>query len=129
MEPKPKTAFKTCPLCRTRWDSLGELLEDPTVEFLGFQPGPVSSGSGLLLFNHRRCVTTMALPLANFQALGQAPMFRVAACAAGLKNDLCLRDTQSPDCPPECICQYVWGIICIILNWPKRPRPRREAGA
>jgi hypothetical protein len=54
-----ETAIKRCS-CGVLWKTYENLIDDPCVSLLGFQPGP-DECEGAYLFNHTVCGNTIAL--------------------------------------------------------------------
>lgn len=126
MEPKGDTVrgetpdvFKTCPGCRTAWLSRSDLLHDRGVRFLGFQPGANEHRSGLFLFNHQNCGTTLALDVSALESLSHCPVLGLSQCSAGQSSKHCLSGSSGEPCPLYCMCGFVEDVVRTIHSWPK----------
>lgn len=68
--------FKKCNMCGKAWESPDELLDDPGMEFAGYQPHFREPRKGLFLFTHivPSCGSTLAVDLADFAYLSPDPL-------------------------------------------------------
>jgi hypothetical protein len=112
-------SFKTCPKCGTPWRSCADLLRDPRVRLLGYQPGPLSFERGFFLFNHAVCGTSLALELPSLESLVQIPILALSTCSRGEVPDACLREDADQVCPLFCVCSFVQAVRRVIEVWPK----------
>ena len=60
--------YKRCQNCGIEWQNRNLFLADPDVYPLGFQPHFNDDVKGIVIFHHQvsNCLTTMAIPLAEF---------------------------------------------------------------
>jgi hypothetical protein len=120
MTPRPQSAlFKTCPMCGDLWGYRADFLSDPYVIFLGYQPGAFLESSGGFLFNHVRCGTTLAVPLATFLDLSPEPEITDSCATRGVQEEFCLGRKENKICPPQCRCASVAHSARVLQNWPK----------
>jgi hypothetical protein len=68
--------FKACTMCGKGWESPDALLDDPGMEFAGYQPHFREPRRGLFLFTHAvpGCGSTFAVDLAEFAHLAPDPL-------------------------------------------------------
>jgi hypothetical protein len=118
---------KTCPSCGKRWDTPCELLQDPEVQLSGYQPALSAHKSGLLLFLHRPCGTTMALDLLLVNDLVGKPILASCGGAEREAAALCLSREEGQPCPNLCVCEFVATAIATVKSWPKIPPPPQPA--
>jgi hypothetical protein len=119
MSVRVTAGFKTCPGCENTWLSRNELLGDPQVRLLGFQPVASGHEAGLFLFHHEKCGTTLALDLPSLGSLSRRPMLALSHCSAGVSTDYCLSKLGGGPCPLYCVCEFVAEVAGLIQAWPK----------
>ncbi|MDD3276494.1 MAG: hypothetical protein PHP93_05535 [Kiritimatiellales bacterium] len=106
-------SFKTCPNCKTVWETLNVFLNDPFIEFAGYQVNFEDLKGGLFYFSHTttECGTTLALPVGKFTALSDRPMLASKGRQPDGCPNLCVRQKSLDPCPVECECIWVREII------------------
>jgi hypothetical protein len=119
MKTHASQSFKTCPACGKCWSSRNDLLSDPTIRLLGFQPGANGFRSGLFLFHHRTCGTTLATELGALESLSRLPVFALSQCTENFAPAYCLARLGGKPCPLYCVCEFVSEVLAIIRQWPK----------
>ena len=127
------TVFKACPACHAEWRSEASMLRDPDVRLIGFQLlsdgcQPGSCQSGVFVFSHETCGTSLAMETAAAVGLthGSIPVLSRSACSVGRGGDHCLGARAGGECPRECICEFVWRVTRLIRDWPKDPSSARR---
>ncbi len=111
--------FKQCNVCKTRWESREEFLEDPDIDTIGYQVNFEELSAGMFLFNHS-CGTTLALKAEDFLDLYDGPIFTEKAAGTEQCPGYCLYRKRLDSCPVKCECAYVREIIQIIRKWDKK---------
>ncbi len=114
--------FKTCTMCEQTWMNRDRFLEDPEVEFIGYQANLAELEAGFFLFQHNRpgCETAMAVTVSDLSDLQQGPVFSERKSGSSTCRGYCKRRSDLSLCPVECECAYVQDIIQIIRQWQKR---------
>jgi hypothetical protein len=112
-------ALKVCPACGAQWRSCSELLQDPGVKLTGYQPALHADCSGLLLFLHQPCGTTMGLELMAFHALVPKPILTPPGSVETSATRYCLARQGDEDCPRKCVCEFVSATLDAVQKWPK----------
>lgn len=110
--------FKQCPCCGEAWTTREDFLGSPSVQIVGYQVNPKYLKSGLFLFNHLTCGTTMAIEVRPFADLYDGPVFEENLRGTSECPEHCLYKDDLQRCPAKCECAYVREIIQIIKNWP-----------
>jgi hypothetical protein len=113
--------FKVCTSCKHVWPERDDFLSDANVELVGYQPHFEELVAGLLLFNHLKCGSTLALTVEEVQDLYSGEIF--SQRLTGMPGCLGLCQHQHGDlhpCPNKCECAWVRRILAIVHEWPKR---------
>ncbi len=105
------------------WPSLAAILDDPEVELQGYQPSITPSHSGLVLFRHNRCGTTMALDLPSLETCATARAAKLPPGEVKAPPTICLGMQEGLPCPPDCVCGTVASILEGVQGWPKKAAP------
>ena len=111
--------FKLCPKCGQAWESCVELLTDPEVRLLGYQPRANGHRDGFFMFNHTRCDTSFGVSLPSFKSLCPLPLLSSAQGMLPNAPEFCLAARERKPCPSECVCAFVQKVSLTIRNWPK----------
>jgi len=111
-------AFKTCPHCGKIWPNREVFLADPRLEVIGYQVDFEAIESGLFLFNHHDCKTTLAVHAGSFKDLHHAPFFSERKTGSESCPGYCLRLEELKPCPAECACAWVRDVLQIIRQAP-----------
>jgi hypothetical protein len=107
--------FKTCPLCKTRWDTRSDFLADPSLKIIGYQVNFNHLSAGLFLFNHS-CNTTLAIQAGELFDLYDGPIFTDRKTGGPECPAYCLHESVLHRCPAKCECASVREVIQIIKN-------------
>jgi hypothetical protein len=101
------------------------LLQDAEVQLSGYQPAISADDSGLLLFLHRPCGTTLALDLMLVNDFVDKPILAPSGGAQKATTAFCLSREEGQPCPNQCVCEFVSTAIAAAQSWPKIPPPPR----
>jgi hypothetical protein len=112
-------AFKKCPHCGKVWLNRDVFLADAGLEVIGYQVDFEAIESGLFLFNHHDCKTTLAVPAGSFMDLHPGPFFSERKTGLESCPGYCLRQNELAPCPAECACAWVRDVLQIIRQKPK----------
>ncbi len=115
-------AYKTCSCCGRVWPSRDGLLADPEVDLVGYQAFFTNLELGLLLFDHRACGTTMAVPVQRFRDLAPGPVVSERLTGAPGCTELCMQARVLAPCPQRCECAWVRDLLQVVRAWPKEQR-------
>jgi hypothetical protein len=113
--------FKVCTFCGETWKSREAFLADPCVRVIGYQVSFQSLETGIFLFNHEACRTTLAIDASYFTDLYSGPTFAVRKTETEDCPAYCLRKNEIRPCPAECECAYVRAVLDMIARWEKAP--------
>ena len=114
--------FKGCS-CGSSWTSREAFLGADDVQLVGYQANFRELELGLILFRHRACKTTMALPAGYFSDLYGGKTFALPLTRTSACPEYCLHKEELRPCPAECECAYVREVLQIIRQWPKGKGP------
>jgi hypothetical protein len=89
-------------------------LEDPQVVLTGYQVNFTVLKSGLFLFNHLECKTTLTLKAELFVDMYSGPIFTERLKDTEECSEHCLYENNILPCPAKCECAYVRQIVDII---------------
>jgi hypothetical protein len=118
-KPKTETTFKKCTSCGYLWQLREDFLDDPTTAVVGYQVNFDHLHLGLILFNHLKCGTTLAIPADKFKDLYNGPIYNDRLTGTEQCNEHCLHEKDLEPCPEKCECAYVREILQIVRRWPK----------
>ena len=90
------------------------------VELVGYQPHFEELVAGLMLFNHLKCGSTLALTVKELQDLYAGEVFKKRLTGSTECLGLCLHRDELKPCPAQCECAWVRQILEIVHEWPKR---------
>ncbi|MBU1043134.1 MAG: hypothetical protein KJ915_01895 [Candidatus Omnitrophica bacterium] len=111
--------FKQCPSCAFKWTSRNSFLADSTLAIHGYQVDFEDLVSGLFLFTHSDCGTTMAIRAEKFTDLYSGQIFETCCKGSAECPQYCLLKDELRPCPVKCECAYVREVLQIIKAWPK----------
>jgi hypothetical protein len=117
---KQQAPFKVCSSCQHVWQARDDFLADTDVELIGYQPHFEELVAGLLLFNHLKCGSTLALTVEDLQDLYTGEIFKKRLTGSTECLGLCLHRGELKPCPNMCECAWVRQILEIVHEWPKR---------
>lgn len=107
---------KRCNCCLTEWRSREEFIDDPCIELIGYQVNFDDLQLGFLLFNHRACGSTLALPVAIFRDMYEGPVYQARATGGPECPGYCIKEKCLDSCGARCECAYVREIISVVLS-------------
>lgn len=120
--------YKQCPCCQNYWLTREELLQDASVELIGYQANFIYLELGFFLFNHLDCESTIAIPANRFRDLYDGPVFAQRLYGTEFCQGLCEDIEYLDPCENQCECAYVREIMQVIRSWPKAmPQLSRSA--
>ncbi|MEI6167022.1 MAG: hypothetical protein WCS52_07490 [bacterium] len=113
--------FKKCTGCGHHWGSREAFLSDPAIKLIGYQVNFVELETGYFLFNHLdpACLTTLALPVAQFRNMYQGEVYDIRMTGSVKCPGHCLHDKNMTACPAKCECSFVREVMQVVLRWPK----------
>ena len=116
--------FKRCNMCGKTWSDLDEFLDDPSLEFIGYQANFDELELGFYIFNHNLegCHTSLMLNVQHFKCLYSGPMFTERMTGGPECLGLCLKRDCFDRCPAQCECAFAREVMRIILD-------RKKAGS
>jgi len=116
------TPVKTCPTCKTIWNTLDEFLSDPELKLAGYQVHPDDLEGGIFFFTHHHegCFTTLAIPITALLSLNDRPLLAKRDEQLCIGSEFCVHQGDlSPRRPVKCECAWVRDILQTIRTWPK----------
>jgi hypothetical protein len=116
---KTATPFKKCTSCGHLWQLRQDFLDDPATVMVGYQVNFDQLQLGLILFNHLKCGTTLAIPAGEFKDLYNGPIYSGRLTGTEQCHEHCLHENDLEPCPEKCECAYVRDILQIVRRWPK----------
>ncbi len=110
--------FKTCPMCAKKWMSRDSFLDDPELNFNGYQANFALMEQGLFYFTHENkdCGSTMILKAEMFISLYTGTKYQNNKKLSEQCLGLCLDRNQLDRCPKHCEFAFVREISQIIKD-------------
>jgi hypothetical protein len=108
--------FKKCGHCEEEWITRSEFIVDKTIQLIGYQAHFEELELGLLLFNHTRCKSTLAVKAALFTDLYTGPVFSERKTGQKDCPGFCLEIKNLSPCYAQCECAYIRELFSIIEN-------------
>lgn len=110
--------FKTCPNCKTEWESRDDFLADESVELNGYQVSLKNLPSGLFLFTHMHdsCKSTMGIHVTDFNDMYTGERYAINKALSPECPRYCIDEKRMDRCDVHCECAFVREIINIIRN-------------
>lgn len=105
-----ESPIKVCKFCDHPWSNRGEFLDDPNLEFIGYQSFVHDGVLGLFLFNHHPCGTTLALSAKLFTDLHGDRIYESRDDFEEAAPE-CLSAASGRACPAACECGFVRKVI------------------
>jgi hypothetical protein len=116
---EPVPPFKVCTFCATIWQERSAFLADPSVRVIGYTAYFQEIESGLFLFNHNICKTTLAIEASRFTDLYDGPVFAQPVTGTTACPSYCLRRSELRRCLARCECAYVRDVLDKVARWEK----------
>ena len=116
-------SFKECSTCFNKWKTRDGFMKDPKIQIIGYQVNFKHLELGLLLFNHLKCHSTLALKVEDFKDLFKGEIYSEKLTESDECHYYCLHESDLNHCPSKCECSYVREVIQIIKDFPKNKFP------
>ena len=109
-------AFKSCGKCGQIWHKRADLVRDPELILIGYQPTFADAAEGLLLFTHvaRDCGTTLAIKVAEFKDLVPPHAESIKSTGTLVCPSHCLRVRDLQVCSVPCQMGWVRQLIQVL---------------
>jgi len=114
-----KNPFKICSACNFVWAERNVFLGDHGIKATGYQVDFNRLKSGLFLFKHASCHSTISIPAGEFTDLYNGEIFEMRSTGKGDCPGYCLRKNELRPCPAKCECAFVREVLQLVKNWPK----------
>jgi hypothetical protein len=118
MSPEYDQIFKSCPMCGKRWKSRDTFLDDPELNFNGYQANFGIMEQGLFYFTHENaaCGSTLILKAEMFLPLYKGTRYKENKSLSNDCPKLCLEQKQLDRCPIHCEFAFVREVSQIIKD-------------
>lgn len=115
--------FKTCPMCAKHWASRDAFLDDPTIDFNGYQANFGIMDQGLFYFTHQtdECGSTMVIKAEAFLSLYTGPRYSEDKQLSKECPRFCLDRKQLQRCQAHCRYAFIREVAQIITNRSNKP--------
>jgi hypothetical protein len=113
--------FKTCPSCKSEWETREEFLSDDCLKLNGYQIDVRSLDHGLLLFTHLRdgCFSTMSIYVREFNSVYSGERYSENKAQSAECPRYCFNEKKLDRCEAKCECAFVREIIQHVNKYPK----------
>lgn len=113
--------FKSCPMCGRKWQNRQAFLDDPELEFIGYQANLGLPEEGLFYFTHivAGCGSTMAIKVEFFLSLYTGKRYTDLKMLTKECPGHCLNRDLLQRCETRCRYAYVREVSDIIKNYIK----------
>jgi len=113
-----KLIFKSCPMCKKDWSSRNIFMDDPEVNFNGYQANFGTVEHGLFYFTHENeiCGSTMALKAELFLSLFNGEKYLENKQLSEECPEKCLDWKELSRCPIHCEFAFVREVSQIIKD-------------
>ena len=118
MSIEKKQVFKTCPMCAKDWYSRNIFLDDPDLNFNGYQANFGILEHGLFYFTHEHavCGSTMALRAEMFFPLYKGKRYKKNKKLSKECSGKCLDRTELGRCQAHCEFAFAREVSQIIKD-------------
>lgn len=118
MSTEKEQVFKTCPMCRKKWSCRDIFLDDPELNFNGYQPDFGTVEEGIFYFTHESplCGTTMAVKAETFLSLFKGRKYQENKQLTEECPAKCLNRNDLDRCPAHCLFAFVREVSQIIKD-------------
>ncbi len=122
MNAKKEQIFKTCPMCDKKWGCRDTFLDDPELNFNGYQANFGITEQGLFFFTHENavCGSTMALKAETFLSLFDGKKYQENKQQSEECSQKCLDPKKLERCPAHCEFAFVREVSQIIKDRSQR---------
>ena len=110
--------FKTCPMCERKWENRESFLDDPELEFIGYQADFGLPEDGLFYFTHEAagCGSTMAVKVEFFLSLYAGKRYTDIKMLSKECPGYCLNRDLLQRCKARCRYAYVREVSQVIKD-------------
>lgn len=110
--------FKTCPMCGRNWQTRETFLNDPELEFIGYQANLGLPEEGLFYFTHEAggCGSTLAIKVEFFLSLYAGKRYTDIKMSSKECSGYCLNRDLLQRCEAHCRYAYVREVSQIIKD-------------
>lgn len=110
--------FKTCPMCAKDWKCRDTFLDDPELDFNGYQPNFGIIEQGLFFFTHEneRCGSTLAMQAELFLPLFKGKKYQESKQLSEECSKQCLDREKLDRCQAQCEFAFVREVSQIIKD-------------
>ena len=118
MSTEKEQVFKTCPMCGKAWLCRDSFLDDPELNFNGYQPNFNTIEQGIFYFTHEisPCGSTMALKAEIFFPLYEGVKYWENKQLSEECTRKCLNRQDLDRCPAHCQFAFVREVSQIIKD-------------
>lgn len=118
MNQKKEQIFKTCPMCEKNWMNRDTFLDDPELNFNGYQANLGIMEQGSFYFTHENvaCGSTMILKAEMFLPLYKGIKYEEDRSLSKDCPKMCLDKKQLDRCPMHCELAFVREVSQIIKD-------------
>ena len=112
------TSFKICPMCDTKWQSMGVFLADSTLSFNGYQANFGLLDEGIFFFTHdtENCGSTMGIKVRTFVSLFSGEKYSGSKALSKDCPRFCLNQSNLKRCDAQCENAFAREISHIIQD-------------
>jgi hypothetical protein len=113
-----KLIFKSCPMCKKTWVSRNTFMDDPELNFNGYQANFGTIEQGLFYFTHENeiCGSTMALKAELFLSLFEGKKYQENRQLSEECSRKCLDRNELNRCTAHCQFAFVREVSQIIKD-------------
>lgn len=118
MSKRKEQVFKTCPMCGKEWLSQDSFLDDPDLNFNGYQPDFDTLEQGIFFFTHEipSCGSTLALQAESFLPLYPGRKYQENKQLSEECPQKCFNREDLDRCPAHCMFAFVREVSQIIKD-------------
>lgn len=118
MSSEKEKVFKTCPMCAKNWKCRDTFLDDPDLNFNGYQANFGIIEHGLFYFTHQHavCGSTMALEAERFFSLYKGERYEENKMLSEECSGKCLDRTELDRCQAHCEFSFAREVSQIIKD-------------
>ena len=111
-------AFKICPNCSYRWNSMTDFIRDRNLELNGYQASFNDTHDGLFMVTHNMagCGTTLAIPAKSLTSLYDGPEHMIHMAFTDRCDGHCMYEKDYAPCFKECDMKWARDILQILRD-------------